>query len=85
MAISIQHLPDGGASLEFGPGDVAAVRAAITARYGKMRRRWFVLAAEVTFGGEQFAFQNEWSDPCLIARSERASAMLERIADDLGA
>lgn len=50
-----------------------------------MRRRWFVLAAEVTFGGERFAFQNEWNDPCLIARSERGADMLEQIADDLGA
>lgn len=79
----MQHLPSGTASLEFAPADAAAVRAAIAARYGKMRRRWFVLAAEVTFGGERFAFQNEWNDPCLIARSERGAEMLERIADDV--
>lgn len=84
MAISIQHLPDGGASLEFDAGDVAAVRAAIAARYGKMHRRWFVLSAEVTFGGERFAFQKEWIDPCLISHSERGAEMLEQIADDLG-
>lgn len=85
MAISILNLSGGGVSLEFESRDAAAVRAAIRERYGKMRRRWFVLAAEVTFGGESFAFQNEWSDPCLISRSERGAEMLERIADDLGA
>ncbi len=71
--------------MEFASTDIAAVRAAIAARYGKMRRRWFVLAGEVTFGGERFAFQNEWSDPCLISRSERGAEMLDRIATDLGA
>ncbi|MFN4092396.1 MAG: hypothetical protein ACK4FG_05830 [Brevundimonas sp.] len=85
MAISLQHLSDGAASLEFGTGDAEAVRAAIAARYGKMRRRRFVLAAEVTIGGERFAFQNQWNDPCLISRSQRGAEMLERIANDLGA
>ena len=85
MAISILNLSGGGASLEFDPGDAAAVRAAIAGRFGKMRRRWFVLAAEVTFGGESFTFQNERSDPCLISQSERGAEMLEQIADDLGA
>ena len=85
MAISIQHLSGGGASLEFSTADLAAVRTAIAHRYGRMRRRWFVVAAEVTFGGERFAFQNEWNDPCLISHSERGVKMLELIADDLGA
>lgn len=85
MSISIQQLSGGAASLEFSPADAATVWAAIAARYGKMRRRWFVLASEVAFGGERFAFQNQWNDPCLISRSERGAEMLERIADDLGA
>lgn len=85
MAISIQQLSGGAASLEFSPTDAAAVRAASAARYGKMRRRWFVLASEVAFGGERFTFQNQWNDPCLISRSQRGVEMLERIADDLGA
>ncbi|MDO9587979.1 MAG: hypothetical protein Q7J13_08580 [Brevundimonas sp.] len=84
MAISILNLSGGGVSLEFSSADARAVREAIRQRYGRMRRRWFVLSAEVTFGGERFLFQNEWNDPCLISRSAAGGEMLERLASDLG-
>ncbi|MDY6922613.1 MAG: hypothetical protein SWI22_01480 [Pseudomonadota bacterium] len=84
MAISIMTLTGGGVSLEFDTADAPAVRKAIARRYGRIRRRWFVLAAEVTFGGERFAFQNEWNDPCLISLSAVGAEMLERVASDLG-
>jgi len=85
MAISILNLSGGGVSLEFSSSDAKAVREAIRQRYGLMRRRWFVMSADVTFGGERFVFQNEWNDPCLISRSATGAEMLERIASDLGA
>ena len=78
-------LTGGGVSLEFDTADAPTVRKAIARRYGRMRRRWLVLAAEVTFGGESFVFQNEWNDPCLISRSAAGAEMLERIASDLSA
>ena len=84
MAVSILNLTEGGVSLEFDSGDTKAVREAIRRRYGPLRRRWHVLSADVTFGGERFVFQNEWNDPCLISRSAAGAEMLERIAGDLG-
>lgn len=83
MAISILTLSDGGVSLEFSSTDAKAVREAIRQRYGRMRRRWFVVSADVTFGGERFIFQNEWNDPCLISRSPAGASMLEQITNDL--
>ena len=85
MAISIMTLTGGDVSLEFDRVDAPAIRKAISQRYGRLRRRWFSVAAEVTFGGERFAFQNEWNDPCLISRSAVGAEMLERIASDLDA
>jgi len=83
VAVSILNLSDGGVSLEFDSGDTEAVREAIRKRYGPLRRRCHVMSAEVTFGGERFAFQNEWNDPCLISRSASGAEMLEQIAGDL--
>ncbi|MBU1541168.1 MAG: hypothetical protein KKC29_08545 [Alphaproteobacteria bacterium] len=84
MAVSILNLSDGGVSLEFDSRDAKAVREAIRKRYGPIRRRWHVMSADVSFGGELFVFQNEWSDPCLISRSTTGAEMLEQIAGDLG-
>jgi len=78
--VRLLPLSGGGASLEFDEADLPAVRAAIAELFGPMRRKWFALAAEVTFGGESFAFQNEWSDPCLISRSPRGAEMLATLA-----
>ena len=83
MVVSLIHLSNGHVSLEYESADVSAVRKAINARYGRMRRRWFVAAGEITFGGERFATQGEWGHPCLVSTSEIGSDMLSKIASDL--
>lgn len=85
MAVSVLELSNGGVTLEFEVKDISEVRRVIRQLYGPMRRRWFVPAAQVTFGGERFVFQNVWSDPCLIASSPDGGEMLRRVAEELSA
>jgi hypothetical protein len=33
----------------------------------------------VKFGGEEFTFQNEWDDPCLISHSANGDELLRDI------
>jgi hypothetical protein len=66
-------------SLEFGTAEVAAVKARL-GRLGMVtiaRRATYDL---ITVAGEEFLFQNEWDEPCLIARSPAGSALLRFVA-----
>jgi hypothetical protein len=70
-------------SLEFEPGDMDAVRAAIVRQFGALTVERRVVSSEVHFGGESFTFQNEWDDPCLITSTESGRTILRRLYDDL--
>lgn len=70
-------------SLEFEPGDMHIVRAAIVRQFGALTVERRVVSSEVHFGGESFTFQNEWDDPCLITSTESGRTILRRLYDDL--
>lgn len=69
-------------SLEFETSDLEAVRLYINQRYGGMDSKAAGIAAIVTLAGEDFTFQNEWDDPCLIAHSIKGDALLRAIHAD---
>ncbi len=83
MTVSLLELSEGGCSLEFEPEDLPAVKAAIHALFGKVRIESHVITSTVRFGGEDFTFQNEWDDPCLITSTAAGEAMLRRLAERL--
>lgn len=70
-------------SLEFEPGDMDTVRAAIVQRFGALTVERRVISSEVHFGGESFTFQNEWDDPRLITSTQSGRTILRRLYDDL--
>ena len=79
MTTQIVKIKNGLTSLEFEEDDMSAVRSTIVALFGKASVTKYVMASEVKFGGETFAFQNEWDDPCLISGTEQGGEYLQRI------
>lgn len=78
MSVSLLNVGDH-LSLEFDTSDLDAVRSYIRDRYADMSSKAAGVATVVTFGGEDFTFQNEWDDPCLISRSVRGDDLLRAI------
>ena len=70
-------------SLEFAPEDKAEVRAAIQELFGQPQITPEVVSSTVLFGGEDFIYQDEWDDPCLISSSARGKEMLALLAERL--
>jgi hypothetical protein len=71
-------------SLEFGPSDLEAVRSYIREHYPDTGSKVAGIATVVKFGGEDFTFQNEWDDPCLISHSSEGDKLLRNIHLHLG-
>ena len=46
-------------------------------------QKQFVMASDVSFGGENFTFQNKWNDPCLISGTALGDEHLQGIHEDL--
>ena len=84
MATKILKLSDGHVSLEFQERDILAIRTLIAALFGEATQKQFIMASVVGFGGENFTFQNEWNDPCLISGTALGDEHLQRIHEDLG-
>ena len=68
-------------SLEFASGETEAVRS----RLGRLGR--VVVRREATFdlwqvAGEEFVQDNDWDQPCLIARTAAGSALLRFVAPE---
>jgi hypothetical protein len=83
MAVSLLRGPSI-VSLEFDPEDQAAVKHAIREIFGEPRVTPGVIASNVRIDGEDFTYQNEWDDPCLITRTDRGAEILQAVADKLG-
>ena len=66
-------------SLEFDTSDLEALRSYIRDCYPDMSSRAAGIATVVTFGGEDFTFQNEWDDPCLISSSGKGDQLLRAV------
>jgi hypothetical protein len=66
-------------SLEFEPTDVDAVQSYIREQYPDVRSKAAGIATIVKFGGEEFTFQNDWDDPCLISHSANGDELLRDI------
>ncbi|BCJ90079.1 hypothetical protein IZ6_08140 [Terrihabitans soli] len=78
MAFRLHNLPDGLVSLEFEERDQEVLREAIGALYGPSDQQWVTgNVAEITFGGESFAYQAEWDEPCLVAGNPEAADLLK--------
>ena len=84
MATRILKLSDGHVSLEFQEEDIPAIRTSVAALFGEATQKQFVMASDVGFGGENFTFQNEWNDPCLISGTALGDEHLRRIHEYLG-
>jgi hypothetical protein len=78
MSVSLLNVGDH-FSLEFDTSDRDAVRSYIRERYGEVSSKAAGIATVVTFGGEDFTFQNEWDDPCLISHSVKGDDLLRAI------
>jgi len=66
-------------SLEFDATDVDAVRSYIREQFADVSSAMAGIATIVNFGGEDFTFQNEWDDPCLISCSGKGDELLRYI------
>lgn len=66
-------------SLELDTGDIDAVRTCIQRLYGDLKMSPAGIATLVSFGGEEFTYQNEWDDPCLISTSLEGDNFLRAI------
>ena len=83
MAIALIELRNGRLSLEFKEQDIPEVVKAITSVFGEMDQKQYVMAAEITFGGATFTFQNEWQDPCLISSTFEGDQCLRQLHQKL--
>ncbi|CAN5225174.1 hypothetical protein BH10PSE14_BH10PSE14_39250 [soil metagenome] len=84
MAVTLLHLAKH-LSLEFETSDLEAIRDHIRLRHRDFKAEHAGIATIVRFGGEQFTFQNEWDDPCLISRSAKGDELLQEIHAYFGA
>ncbi len=66
-------------SLEFNATDTDAVRECIRTLYGKVSSEAAGITTVVTFAGEDFTFQDEWDEPCLISHSAKGDDLLRAI------
>lgn len=66
-------------SLEFDTSDLDTVRSYIEGCYAEVRTKAAGIATIVIFGGEDFTFQNEWDDPCLISQSATGDDLLRAL------
>ena len=66
-------------SLEFDTSDLDAVRAHIRERHTDVTSIPAGIYSVVRFGGEEFTFQNEWDDPCLISASAKGDELLRAV------
>jgi hypothetical protein len=71
-------------SLEFATEDRGRVKTALRELFGKIEVARHVTWACVTVDGEDFTFQNEWDDPCLITSTSKGAEMLTAVAAHLG-
>lgn len=71
-------------SLEFAPGDRAALQAVIGDLFGEADVKKHIVASTVQIDGEDFTYQSEWDDPCLISSTARGEKILQAIADRFG-
>lgn len=78
MSVSLLNVGDH-VSLEFDVSDIDAVRLHIRERYPDVRSKKAGIATVVSFCGEEFTFQNEWEDPCLISGSVKGDELLRAI------
>ncbi|MEL7129642.1 MAG: hypothetical protein AAGK23_08845 [Pseudomonadota bacterium] len=79
MSVSLLELSNGRVSLEFDEADIPTVALAIRTLFGEATQKRFPTAAEVRFGGANFAFQNEWKDPCLVSETPLGNQCLQAV------
>ena len=80
MVARVLEFTETSVSLEYAADDVPAVKKAIRDLYGEPRELAdHGTSTEIEIGGEKFAFQDEWDDPCLISNSVKGSAILREI------
>ncbi len=83
MSIRLLNLHTDTVSLELSEADIPTLKKAIADEFGAAAEKRFAMMNEVSFGGEAFIWQNEWSDPCLISKTERGVHLLKRLYDVL--
>lgn len=83
MAVSLLRGPTI-VSLEFDPEDKEVVKAAIRESFGEPKVTQHVISSTVRIDGEEFTYQNECDDPCLISSTARGAEILQTIADKVG-
>lgn len=83
MAVAIIELADGCCSLEFAGSDFGELRERIGQRWGEVSAGPYMTMQTVTFGGQDFVYQSEWDDPCLLSRTAQGAALLRQLAQDM--
>lgn len=66
-------------SLEFEESDLKRIGRCIGTMYPDANSRPDGIFKVYTFGGCEFAFQNEWDDPCLVSDSNDGDAILRML------
>jgi hypothetical protein len=81
--MKLLELPEGMVSLEFEPSERDGLIRSLK-RFGPLKRRPRATHVDISVGGEQFIYENEWDEPCLISTSKGAAAILREVASGAG-
>ncbi len=80
---SIIHAQRNVVSLEISEDELPFLRSLIKQNWGKPKVVRYPACDVLTIAGEEFTFQNEWNDPCLITSTLKGSEMLQKLLDQL--
>jgi hypothetical protein len=80
---SIIHAENGVASLEIYEDELPQLRRLIKSNWGMSEVVRHPACDSIRIAGEEFTFQNEWSDPCLIASTSAGLEILKKLRDQL--
>jgi hypothetical protein len=82
---SIAYAASNVVSLEIAQDEVSHLRNSIVRNWGMPRVVRYPAYETLSFAGEEFTFQNEWDDPCLITSTSNGVEILKELCHQLNA
>jgi hypothetical protein len=80
---SIIHAENNVASLEIEEDELPRLRGLIESNWGAPQVVRHLACDTIRIADEEFTFQNEWGDPCLIAGTSEGLEILKKLRDQL--
>ena len=76
--MKLLELPEGMVSLEFEPSERDALMERLK-KHGSFKKRLYATHAKISIGADQFIYENEWDEPCLISTSASGASLLRQL------